>query len=103
MRWIAWVRRSDARGRLEAVPYQKAPWPPMTPALHEACRRALHARTAGGRLLRAGRAVLFVLGELGWPVRPLGWPPLVWVVELAYAAAARHRSRVSLFLRAVGA
>lgn len=73
----------------------------MTPELYEACRRALHVRTPDGRLLRAGRAVLFILRELGWPVRPLEWPPLVWIVELAYAVAARHRALLSIFLRGV--
>jgi hypothetical protein len=75
----------------------------MTPALYEACRRAIHVRTADGRLLRGGRAALFVLEEIGWPVGPLGWPPFVWIVELAYAVAARHRALVSLLLRALGA
>jgi predicted DCC family thiol-disulfide oxidoreductase YuxK len=63
----------------------------MTPELRDACRRAVHVLLPDGRLLRAGRASLFLLRALGWPVAPLEWPPLVWLVELAYRLVAAHR------------
>ena len=55
----------------------------MTPELREACRRAVHVVTTDGRVLRAGRASLFVLGQTGYPrlARLLSVPPLVWIVE----------------------
>ena len=68
----------------------------MTPELREACRRALHVLTADGRMLRSGRAALFVLERTtpGWRrlAPALGHPPLVWFVEIGYRIVARHRS-----------
>ncbi len=79
------------------VPYQDAPSPPMTPALRAACARAFHVVTKEGRVLRGGRAALYVLGRLGHPgwARVLGLPPLVWAVELCYWLVARNRQLVS--------
>jgi len=72
----------------------------MTWELAEACAAALHVVTEDGKILKAGRACLFVLGALGW--RRTAWllslPPLVWVVELGYRLVARHRSFFSRFL-----
>jgi predicted DCC family thiol-disulfide oxidoreductase YuxK len=99
-RATAWARRHDRAGRLEAVPYQDAPSPPMTPALREASARAVHVITTDGRILRAGRATLFVLREVGWPrtARLLSLPPFVWGVELAYHLVARNRHWASKIL-----
>ena len=99
-RFIDWVHQRDRDGRFEIVPYQDAPTPPMTPELREACRRAAHVLTADGRVLRAGRASMFVLREIGHPVlgRVLAVPPLVWLVELGYFIVARNRSGFSWIL-----
>jgi len=72
----------------------------MTPALHDACARAVHVRTAGGRTLRAGRASLFVLEQIGYgPIaRVLALPPFIWAVELGYRLVANNRSTVGHFL-----
>lgn len=72
----------------------------MTPRLREACARAMHVLTAGGETLRAGRASLFILGELGWrrSARLLALPPFVWLVELGYWTVARHRRFFGRFL-----
>jgi len=66
----------------------------MTAALYEANRRALHVVTREGTILRAGRACLFVLGQLGyrWVARIFALPPLSWAVELGYRMVATHRS-----------
>ena len=78
------LARRDAHHAFRAVPYQEAPSPPMSPELRAACARAFHVVTRDGRVLRAGRAALYVLGRLGHPglARVLGLPPLVWAVEL---------------------
>lgn len=50
--------------------------------------------TAGGRVLAAGRAVLFVLQEIGWHPRlaRIGQRrPFVWMVEIGYWIVARNR------------
>lgn len=93
-RSVAWVRRHDRRGRFRFVPYQEAPSPPMTPALREACARDLHVVKADGSVLRAGRAVLFLLEELGWGWKAhlLALPPFVWAVELSYRLIADRRA-----------
>jgi predicted DCC family thiol-disulfide oxidoreductase YuxK len=73
----------------------------MNPALYEACRRAAHVVTVDGQVLRAGRAVMFVLLEVGYPawlIWPLTWPPLVWFTELGYWLIANNRMFFSKFL-----
>lgn len=72
----------------------------MNPALFEACRRALHVVTAQGATLRAGRAMLFILDQLGYRrfARILGVPPFSWAVELGYRLVASNRSLFSRFL-----
>jgi predicted DCC family thiol-disulfide oxidoreductase YuxK len=73
----------------------------MTPSLYLACQRAVHVITVDGRIIRAGRAVLFVLEEVGYPrwlVRPFTWPPLVWFTELGYWNVAQNRSFFAKFL-----
>ncbi len=66
----------------------------MTPSLYQACQRAVHVITVDGRIIKAGRAVMFVLEEIGYPiwlVRPFTWPPLVWLAELGYWIVAQNR------------
>jgi predicted DCC family thiol-disulfide oxidoreductase YuxK len=72
----------------------------MTPALYERCQRAIHVITSEGRVLRAGRAVLFILERCGfkWTARVLRAPPLVWMVELGYWLVARNRRFFARFL-----
>jgi predicted DCC family thiol-disulfide oxidoreductase YuxK len=99
-RAVAWVERRDAGGAFQAVPYQDAPSPPMTPQLAAACARAVHVVTPDGRVLRAGRASLHVLSHTGHPLlaRVLALPPLVWAVELGYWLVARNRQLFSRLL-----
>ncbi len=92
-RAAAWAGARDRAGRFTFMPYWEAPAPPMTPELFTACGRAVHVVRSDGRILRGGRAVLFVLehtGMGGW-ARVLGYPPMVWGVELGYWIVARNR------------
>lgn len=72
----------------------------MTPELRAACERAVHVLRTDGQMLRAGRATLFVLSQVGFPTlaRVLGWPPFVWAVELGYYIVARNRRFFGKFL-----
>jgi predicted DCC family thiol-disulfide oxidoreductase YuxK len=73
----------------------------MTLALYTACQQAVHVITVEGQVIKAGRAAMFVLEELGYPgwlVRPLTWPPLVWLTELGYWLVANNRPFFSRFL-----
>lgn len=65
----------------------------MTPQLYAACERAVHVVTADGKVLRAGRASLFILERTGWSLLalPLSVPPFLWLVELCYRIVADHR------------
>lgn len=96
-RAVTWFQRSsggDAAATLRAVPFQDAPEPPMTPALRAACEHAVHVRTADGRILRAGRATLFLLERAGWrgTARVLAVPPLIWLFEIVYWLVAHNRN-----------
>ena len=99
-RGVRWLQRHDKKKRFEPVPYQDAPSPLMTPELRRACERAFHVITIGGQTLRAGRAMLFVLENMGW--KRLGHlltlPPFVWIVELAYRLIASNRDFFARFL-----
>jgi predicted DCC family thiol-disulfide oxidoreductase YuxK len=88
------LRRRDTAHLFLALPYQEAPSPPMTAELRAACARAFHVVTADGRVLRAGRAALYLLGRLGHPrwARLLALPPFLWAVELGYWLVARNRA-----------
>lgn len=99
-RSISWAVRHDHSGILRPVPYQRAPSPPMTPRLRRACARSVHVVTPEGRVLRAGRAVLYIIGVCGWPTaaRLLGLPPLVWAVEIGYRIVSENRTFVGRFL-----
>jgi hypothetical protein len=72
----------------------------MTPELRARCARAVHVLTADGRVLRAGRASLFLLERCGykWSARLLSWPPLVWGVELGYYIVAKNRRLFGKFM-----
>ena len=73
----------------------------MTPALREQARRAVQIITADGRQLSAGRAMLFVLEEIGWHpgvVRLAARRPFIWLVELGYRIVANNRPIFGRFL-----
>lgn len=104
-RGVLWAERRDTGHTFQAVPYQQAPSPPMTPELRAACARAVHLLTPEGRMLRAGKACLWVLARTGYPLlaRVLALPPLVWAVELGYWLVARNRKLASWVLFRRGA
>lgn len=66
----------------------------MTPDLERACAEAMHVVCHDGRMLRAGRAALYVFAGLGWrhTAAFLSLPPMVWIVELAYRLVASNRA-----------
>jgi hypothetical protein len=73
----------------------------MTPQLREQARRAIQVVTSDEQRFAAGRAVLFVLEEIGWHPRlaRLGrHRPWIWVIELGYWIVARSRPFFGRFL-----
>ncbi len=72
----------------------------MTPELFAACKKAVHVVTMEGEILRAGRASLFLLEQIGWriPARILALPPFIWAVELGYRIVAANRPFFARFL-----
>ena len=98
---VTWLLRQGRDARIQAVPYQDLPAPPMTPALRRQAERAVQVITPQGQQLSGGRAVLFVLRQVGWHpwlVRVASARPVVWVVELGYWIVARNRQFFSRFL-----
>ena len=98
---VCWLRQRDHDRRIEAVPYQALPAPPMTPALRRQAERAVQVITPEGQQLSAGRAVLYALQAVGWRpmlVRLASRRPFVWAVELGYWVVARNRSLFSRVL-----
>lgn len=72
----------------------------MTAELAIACEQAVHVICNDGRVLRAGRAMLYILSELGWRRTAVFFSlrPNVWFVELLYQIVASNRSFFSRFL-----
>jgi predicted DCC family thiol-disulfide oxidoreductase YuxK len=95
-----WVKQHQRAGQLDAVPFQEAPWPPMTPALYQQCQQAIHVRLADGRLLRGGQACVYILQVIGYRrlAKVLSLWPLCWITETVYALMAQHRQFFSRFL-----
>ena len=60
----------------------------------------MHVIEPDGQMMRAGRAVLFLLGEVGyrWLVWPLRFPPMIWLVEAGYKVVANNRRFFARFL-----
>jgi predicted DCC family thiol-disulfide oxidoreductase YuxK len=91
-RCVEWAKRRDRRQRLLFVPYQRVPEPTLPANLRSDCARAVQAIRTDGSRLRAGRAAIFCLEQIGWRwARILRFPPLVWLTELAYHIVARNR------------
>ena len=65
----------------------------MSPELAMNCEKAVHVVKSDGEILRAGQAVLFMLGEIGYCllVTILRLPPFIWGVELLYKFVASNR------------
>jgi len=72
----------------------------MTPELFIACKQAIYVVRPDGSMLRAGRAVMYILSHVGWGwfARFLALPPMIWFVELFYWLVARNRMFFSRFL-----
>ena len=72
----------------------------MTPELAVACERAVHVICSDGRVLRGGRAVVFILSELGWRRSAVFFSlrPNIWLVEVFYRIVASNRNLFSRFL-----
>ena len=84
---------------LHSVPYQEAPWPPMTEKLARRCATAVHVITPDGVWLSGGRASLHALDLVGWHrvASTFSTRPLIWMVELAYRAVASNRGFFSRY------
>ncbi len=72
----------------------------MTRELAAACERAVHVLCDDGRVLRAGRASLYILSGLGWHHLAvfLSLRPNIWFVEIVYRVVASKRAFFSRLL-----
>ena len=99
-RVIAWVERRVVMCVIHAVPYQKAPTPPMTTLLAHRCANSVHVITHEGRLLSGGSACVYVMGRIGFGMteRVGTTPPFNILVETAYRFVARNRRLLNILL-----
>ncbi len=99
---VLWLKKRD-QDQFVATPYQLAPTPPMSRELETACAEAVHIITPDGRVLRAGRAVLFALSALGYrrSTRLLLTPPFIWLVEIGYRLVADNRHHLTRWIRPI--
>jgi predicted DCC family thiol-disulfide oxidoreductase YuxK len=99
-RCVTWLMRQRGAESFQPLPYQTAASPVVTPEIRRASAHAMHVLSTDGRVLKAGRASLFILEQLGWrwTARVLSRPPFVWFVELAYKLVAANRNRISRLL-----
>lgn len=98
-RCVSWALARTGE-HLQAIPYQRAPAPPMDDALRLACRNAVHLQHPDGRLEKAGLACLSVLDLIGYKRLAL-WGrrrPFIWCIELGYWFVARNRRFFSRLL-----
>jgi predicted DCC family thiol-disulfide oxidoreductase YuxK len=98
-RCVDWARRHDHEQRLELVPYQTVPDPPLRAELRADCARAMQVIRRDGTLVRGGRGAVFCLEQVGWWwARPLRFVPLAWLTDVAYWIVARNRRFFSRLL-----
>jgi predicted DCC family thiol-disulfide oxidoreductase YuxK len=92
-RMANWSRRHDAYQRLTFVPSQEGPPEIMTPEMLETCETSVQVVTSDGVTIGGGRAVLFVLGQLGWKrfERFFTHRALIGIVEAVYKVVATNR------------
>ena len=95
----AWVRHKDKSKQLDIFPYQKAPTPPMSDALHQACAKSVHVVTPEGTILNRGRAVIFIFNKIGYSWTKIGLiPPLIYFANLIYWIVSKNRPFFARFL-----
>ncbi len=72
----------------------------MTPGFAAACEKDMYVLCSDGTVVRGGRGMLFVFGEIGWgrTVRILLLPPMIWIVNVVYTLVARNRRFFSRIL-----
>ena len=98
-----WAMRHDRHRQFIAAAFQKAPSPPMTPALQKACEGAVHVVTNRGKVLRGAAAVMFLFQQilpkpLRFVPRLLARAPWIWPLDVGYEIIARNRARIGRFV-----
>ena len=65
----------------------------MTAEFAAACEKDMYVLCTDGTVVRGGRGMLFVFGEIGWrrTARWLLLPPMIWIVNVVYALVASKR------------
>lgn len=73
----------------------------MTPELYKQAQRAVQVITHDEQHYSAGRAILFILEEVGWHTALVRWArrrPFIWAIELGYRIVARNRPLFERFM-----
>jgi predicted DCC family thiol-disulfide oxidoreductase YuxK len=90
--WLAGV--VDAPDDYVFIPFQKAPRPPMTDVIYDACHDAIHLVLPDGEVRRGGDACRWLLDHSShWRAAGalLHVPPVSWLLEPGYSTVARNR------------
>ena len=99
-RAVHWVEQRDRHKIIRTSPYQNTPSPPMTPDLEQMARGAVVVVGPAGQRISGGRAVLFVLGKLGWKrtARIMSAGPMAVITEWGYRRVANNRALIGRML-----
>ena len=99
-RATSWAKKHDFHAEFAFSPYQSQSSTLIAPEIIAACQDAVHVVSSDGKVLRAGRATLFILERIGWGwfARLLSVPPFIWLIEIAYRIVASHRDFFARFL-----
>ena len=92
-RFARWLSARDMKALLEITAYQATPLPAL---MRRKAARSVQLLYSSGRREQRGKAVLSALTLSGTPLPHwLGWPPMIFLVDLGYMWISKHREWVN--------
>ncbi|MFC1491104.1 thiol-disulfide oxidoreductase DCC family protein [Nitrospinota bacterium] len=97
---INWLEKRDPEKRIQAIPFQDVPSPPMTSVFRVRCQHSIQLISPERGVLSSGRAVLEMLSLLGWNriAAIFSASTFFWAIDAGYWFVARNRGILSWML-----